>query len=144
MIWGRDGDIITVSYADANPSGIVAKSAMVDLAAPAVTLVSPSDGFFTNTGAATLSAEVVDAEAGVLETDINIVIDTASVGVIGLGTQQKSPIVDGYRVTMIPTGTIGEGQKKWFVGVQDKVGNVPDRDILDSNKPADCGTGDGR
>ena len=89
MIWGRDGDIITVTYADANPSGIVAKSAMVDLAAPAVTLVSPSDGFFTNTGTATLSAEVVDAEAGVLETDINIVIDTESVGVIGLGTRAK-------------------------------------------------------
>ena len=138
MIWGRDGDVITVTYADANPSGIVAKSAMVDLAAPAVTLVSPSDGFFTNTGAASLSAEVVDAEAGVLETDINIVIDTASVGVIGLGTVQKSPIVDGYRVTMIPTGTIGEGQKKWFVGVQDKVGNVPALDILDTGKGCDA------
>ena len=141
IIWGRDGDIITVSYADANPSGIVAKSAMVDLAAPTVTLVSPSDGFFTNTGTATLSAEVVDAEAGVLETDINIVIDTASVGVIGLGSPQKSPIVDGYRVTMIPTGTIGEGQKRWFVAVKDKVGNVPDRNIVDSNKPAGCGDG---
>ena len=89
IIWGRDGDIITVTYADANPSSIVAKSAMVDLAAPTVTLVSPSDGFFTNTGTATLSAEVVDAEAGVLETDINIVIDTASVGVIGLGTSKS-------------------------------------------------------
>ena len=66
MIWGRDGDIITVTYADANPSVIVPKSAMVDLAAPAVTLVSPSDSFFTNTGTATLSAEVVDAEAACL------------------------------------------------------------------------------
>jgi hypothetical protein len=138
MIWGRDGDIITVTYADANPSTIVAKAAMVDLAAPTVTLVSPSDGFFTNTGTATLSAEVVDAEAGVLETDIRIVIDTESEGVIGLGTVQKSPIVDGYRVTMIPTGTIGEGPKKWFVGVEDKVGNVPAMDILDTGKGCDA------
>ena len=99
-----------------------------------MTLVSPSDGFFTNTGTATLSAEVVDAEAGVLETDIRIVIDTESEGVIGLGTVQKSPIVDGYRVTMIPTGTIGEGPKKWFVGVEDKVGNVPAMDIPDTGK----------
>ena len=73
-----------------------------------------------------------------LETDINIVIDTESEGVIGLGSVQKSPIVDGYRVTMIPTGTIGEGQKKWFVGVQDKVGNVPALDILDTGTGCDA------
>ena len=41
----------------------------------------------------------------------------------------ESPIVDGYRVTAASQGTIAEGKKEWFVGVVDKVGNVPASDI---------------
>ena len=137
IIPARDGDVIKVTYSDVNPSTTVSKTATVDLAAPVVTLVSPSNGFFTSTRTVTMSAEVVDGGAGVSETDINLVIVDVSTSGINLGSQVKTPIEDGYRVTMVPEGTITEGTKRWFVGVEDKVGNIPAEDILDMGKGCD-------
>ena len=137
IIPARDGDVIKVTYSDVNPSTTVSKTATVDLAAPVVTLVSPSDGFFTSTRTVTMSVEVVDDGAGVNETDINLAIVDVSTSGINLGSQVKTPIADGYRVTMVPEGTITEGTKRWFVGVEDKVGNIPAEDILDMGKGCD-------
>ena len=146
IIPARDGDVIKVTYSDVIPSTTVSKTATVDLAAPVVTLVSPSDGFFTSTRTVSLNAEVVDDGAGVHETDINIVIVDVSTSGINLGAQPKQPIEAGYRVSMVPEGTITEGTKRWFVGVMDKVGNIPAEDILDLGEGCDingenCGTG---
>ena len=123
------GDTMSVTYVDENPSKTLAKTAEVDLEAPEVALIGPVDGIYTNESLTTLSAEVVDTGAGVEQGNINI--NSTSSGV-SLGDPLRVPIVDGYRVTRVPRSAISEGGKEWFVTVVDKVGNVPNVDILDT------------
>ena len=125
LIPGRDGDTINVTYADVNPAVTVPRSAKVDMAAPVVTLVSPSDRLYTSDRTATLSAEVTDSGAGVNQSEITVWTSTG----IALGSTVAAPIVDGYKVTNIPSGEISEGTKEWGLRVRDKVGNTPVRDI---------------
>ena len=99
LIPGADGDVINVVYADLNPATNVSKSATVDMAAPMVSLVSPSDNFYTNTGAVTLSAEVTDSGAGVAESGIDLKIHNR-----GHTGDVKVPITGGYKVTLVPAG----------------------------------------
>ena len=127
IVQARHNDVITVTYQDASPAASVSKSARVDMEAPVVTLVSPVDGFFTNIAAVTMSAEVTDAGAGVDPADIELKINLGTTG-LSRGAAVESPIVNGYRVTATSQGTISEGQKKWFVGVMDKVGNMPNHE----------------
>ena len=124
IVQARHNDVITVTYQDADPAASVSRSARVDMEAPVVTLVSPVDGFFTNIAAVTMSAEVTDDGAGVDPADIELKINLGTTG-LSRGAAVESPIVNGYRVTATSQGTISEGQKKWFVGVMDKVGNIP-------------------
>ena len=104
------GDTLTVNYADTNPRTTFSKQASIDLEAPEVTLVGPAHKLFTSDNLLTLSAEVVDAGAGVSPEDINIV---ASSGITLGTTPQRAPIVDGYRVSNVVTSSISEGAKQW-------------------------------
>ena len=131
IIPARHDDIINVTYQDANPATSVSKSARVDLEAPVVTLVGPVDGFFTSIATVTMSAEVTDTGAGVDQSGIELKISAGTTG-LSRGAAVESPIVDGYRVTAASQGTIAEGKKEWFVGVVDKVGNVPASDIAET------------
>ena len=115
-----NGDTLTVGYVDESPSSTLVQTAEVDLEAPVVTLVEPGDGVYTDETLVTLSAEVVDSGAGVVQGDIRMVASGVS-----LGSPQRVPIVDGYRITSVPRSAIAEGAKTWFVTVVDKVGNVP-------------------
>ena len=124
VVTARHGDVINVVYQDASPATSVSDSAMVDLEAPVVKLVSPSDNFFTNIATVTMSAEVTDADAGVDPTNIELTINSGTTG-LARAAAVESPIENGYRVTAASQGTISEGKKEWFVGVKDKVGNVP-------------------
>lgn len=130
VIQARHGDVINVVYADANPSVRVSKTATVDLEAPVVTLIGPADNFFTNTSTVSFSVDVVDTGAGVpdsSDTNRRPKIEVYAGTGIALGTQIRTPIVDGYRLTVNPDGGISEGTKRWFVSVRDKVGNEPVR-----------------
>ena len=138
IVQARHGDVITVTYQDANPASSVSQAARVDLEAPVVTLVSPADGFFTNIASVSMSAEVTDTGAGVDQNSIELKINLGTTG-LSRGAAVETPIEGGYRVTAGSEGSISEGEKKWFVGVMDKVGNVPVRDVLDDNKPEGCG-----
>ena len=129
IIPARHDDIINVTYQDASPATSVSKSARVDLEAPVVTLVGPVDGFFTSIATVTMSAEVTDTGAGVDQSGIELKTNAGTTG-LSRGAAVESPIVDGYRVTAASQGTIAEGKKEWFVGVKDKVGNVPASDIV--------------
>ncbi len=124
VVTARHGDVINVVYQDASPATSVSDSARVDLEAPVVKLVGPSDNFFTNIATVTMSAEVTDADAGVDPTNIELTINSGTTG-LARAAAVESPIENGYRVTAASQGTISEGKKEWFVGVKDKVGNVP-------------------
>ena len=126
------GDTITVTYPDKNArgdsEGNVVKTAEVDMEAPVVTLVRPTDKLFTKEEAITLQADVVDTGAGVERDDI-VMIATTGVSLPGSEDQLKSPIVSGFSVTGVPTAGVAEGKHTWAVLVMDKVGNTPDVDI---------------
>ena len=59
-----DKDTLTVLYADASPAATITKSAEIDLAAPEVTLITPTHKIYTAESLLTMSAEVVDTGFG--------------------------------------------------------------------------------
>ena len=65
LISASHGDALTVTYADANPAANVVKTATIDLEAPEVTLIQPTNKLFTRANVVTLQASVVDGDAGV-------------------------------------------------------------------------------
>ena len=115
VVTARHGDVINVVYQDASPATSVSDSARVDLEAPVVKLVGPSDNFFTNIATVTMSAEVTDADAGVDPTNIELTINSGTTG-LARAAAVESPIENGYRVTAASQGTISEGKKEWFCG----------------------------
>ena len=54
-----------MTYADANPAANVSKTATIDLEAPVVTLIQPTNKLFTRANVVTLQASVVDDGSGV-------------------------------------------------------------------------------
>ena len=129
-----DGDSITATYIDASPSATLTKSSTADLAAPVVTLVSPTDKLYTSETLITLSADVVDSGAGVAQTAITMVPPAGNTFNTIL-----QPIQAGFRVSSSPTAAIGEGAKVWFVATKDKVGNLP---ALDTSTGTAANNGD--
>ena len=127
LIAGEHGDVLSVTYTDEDPSTTIGKSALVDMQAPTVTLISPTDKLYTDSGVATFEAEVTDDGAGVNASEIAIVS-----ALIPSGDGVAAPIEKGYRVTVASSGVIPEGKHEWFVGVKDKVGNVPPLDDPDT------------
>ena len=140
----RHGDVINVVYADTNPSTRVSKTATVDLEAPVVTLVRPTDKLFTNSSATSFIVDVVDTDSGVPAVgDVGMVppeIKAQQGGSLALQSDNliRTPIVDGYRLTVSPAGSIPESKHQWFVAVRDKVGNEPvmDDDSTNANEGA--------
>lgn len=120
-----DTDTITATYVDASPTATVTKTAAADLAAPIVTLDTPTDKLYTNDTLTGLIVNVVDTGAGVAQTDIAVVLPT---GVTG-GTTIKQPILNGFKVSYAPASAIAEGAKTWFIALKDKVGNIPAKDV---------------
>ena len=139
------GDTITVTYPDKNARGAsegsVVKTAEVDMEAPVVTLVRPTDKLFTKEEAITLQADVVDTDAGVEREDI-VMTATTGVSLPGSEDQLKSPIAGGFSVTGVPTTGVTEGKHTWAVLVKDKVGNTPDKWMIEGTELRTKGHGE--
>lgn len=120
LISATHNDTLTVSYADANPATTVVKDAKIDLEAPVVTLLQPTNKLFTRSNVVTLQATVVDGDAGVDSASIDIVGITFNRGTPGT----PAPIQNGYTVTNVPS-SLTEGRHTWAILVQDRVGNTP-------------------
>ncbi len=121
VISATHGDTLTVSYADASPAATLAATAKIDLEAPVVTLIQPSHKLFTRNNVVTLQATVVDGDAGV-DSDAESISIAANFSQGTRGT--PAPIQDGYTVTNVP-GALPQGEHKWAILVQDRVGNTP-------------------
>ena len=104
------GDTLTIAYTDSSPAGNIVKTAEVDLEAPAVTLIGPVDGLYSNSTVHQLIVDVVDNGAGVEKEMIDLFATGMTLG----GDTAKAPIVDGFRITNVPS-SISEGTKEWFV-----------------------------
>ena len=136
-----DKDTLTVVYADDSPSATLTKSAEIDLAAPVVTLISPTQKLYTLESLLTLSAEVVDDGSGVIQGNIGLVKVNNTTGLnLNQPNTLRSPITDGYRVSNVPTSAISEGKKEWAIQVVDNVGNEPLKQIKTDATFEDDGT----
>lgn len=131
VISATHGDTLTVTYADANPAANVVKEAKIDLEAPVVTLIQPTNKLFTRSNVVTLQATVVDGDSGVDSGSINIASDFPR-GTLGT----PAPIQNGYTVTNVPNA-LPEGNHTWAILVEDRVGNTPAVD--DPNKKGNQG-----
>ena len=128
-------------YADETPSATITKSAEIDLAAPVVTLITPTQKLYTLESLLTLSAEVVDDGSGVKQSNIGLVPVNDTTGLnLPQANTLRSPIADGYRVSNVPSSAISEGKKQWAIQVMDNVGNRPLKQLRTKDTVADDGT----
>ena len=136
-----DKDTLTVVYADESPSATLTKSAEIDLAAPVVTLISPTQKLYTSESLLTLSAEVVDEGSGVKQSNIGLFYMNNTTGLnLNQANTLRSPIRNGYRVSNVPTSAISEGKKEWAIQVVDNVGNKPLKKLETQAVTAEDGT----
>jgi len=132
QLYVTNGDLITISYADASPAATITDTARVDLTAPVITLLSPTDKSDSNVGTPTYSVQVTDAvvadsaSAGILDTAIQFKLKDEGGGAGGADvTETRSPVTRGFQVSLLEAAARGEGILSWWVVVADKVGNVP-------------------
>ena len=132
QLYVANGDLITTSYADASPAATITDTGRVDLTAPVITLLSPTDKSNSNVGTPTYSVQVTDdvvadaASAGIIDTAIQFKLKDEGGGAGGADvTETRSPITRGFQVSLLESAARGEGELSWWVNVADKVGNTP-------------------
>ncbi len=128
------GNQVTVRYNDQGST--ISKSAIVDLEGPVVTLVSPTTKY-VNQGAVTLSATMVDVDAGITEAAAKLAIPTDSTFNAANRVPELSGLkVVGYTVSQSTASgkDLPEGEHTWYADVTDKVGNPPDSAVLGSKE----------
>jgi hypothetical protein len=114
------GETLTLTYGDVSPAATITSTAIIDLTAPTVTLVTPTQSLNTNIATQQMLAKVADAGAGLSGGDIILVPPAGAAG-----TPVNSLTTTGYDVSFSPTSALLEGAKTWYIQIQDKVGNAP-------------------
>ena len=121
-----DGDTITISYDDQS-NAVDTDTASIDLGAPDITGVGPSDDEFTNDETPALTATVVDLDAGL---DVSTILADGRIVILVNGKDVTvdvsiDAIADGFDMDYIAsTGEVGEGANTWSIEVTDVLGNV--------------------
>ena len=96
-VWVQDGDVLTVSYLDADGTTLDTDTVTVDGVTPTIGNVSPPDGTVTNTASPTITFDVTDQGSGIAATPgtvIGLEINGNAVDATKIAYQ---PIVDGFR-----------------------------------------------
>lgn len=117
-----NGENLTLTYVDASPAATITNTvpAVIDLTAPTVTLVSPTQSLYTSIATQQMLAKVADAGSGLDSTSITLVPPTP-----GICTPVNSLTTTGYDVSCSPTSALTEGAKTWYIQIKDRVGNEP-------------------
>ena len=126
-----DGDALTATYSDADPSNDRVGTSTADLTPPTITLIGPADGL--NVNPATLDPpDVITFDVQVTDTGAPInVQDDAGTTDLTIGndttiTENKTDVVNGIRLTLAQGGAaaaLGQGITLWNVVAIDAVGN---------------------
>ena len=124
MIGAASGDQITFTYDDAGTSRV--GSVTVETTAPAVKVLSPIDNDATQAIATTdIDLEVTDADAGVDELTIDIIVTSTTSGVDTALQGTATAITAGFTAKHRVTGVVaGETTLTYVVTATDKAGNV--------------------
>ena len=75
VLQAANGDVITVSYADASEDLTRTDTLRVELGAPEVSNLGPADGTHTNDASVTLTGDLVDAQSGVKASTVRFYLD---------------------------------------------------------------------
>ncbi|MBI4282007.1 MAG: hypothetical protein HY672_00770 [Chloroflexi bacterium] len=116
-----NGENLTVTYQDASPAATITNTtlAVIDLAAPTVTLVSPTQSLYTNIATQQMLARAADAGVGLNSADITFVAPA------GCTPATPSLTTTGYDLSCSPGSALAEGLKEWYIQLKDRVGNEP-------------------
>ena len=127
-----DGETLTASYKDADPASTKTDAALLDLTAPRITSIRPATAL-TNSLAHVFEVEVEDAPGGVASAagmaiaDIDILVtqfeNDGSVVNAVVPIQQAAP-TNTFRLNHAQVFFL-EGKVRFWVTVQDRVGNIP-------------------
>ena len=131
-----DGDVLTVTYVDTSPAGTRTAVADIDLKAPTLVLVGPTQKSYMNSLSQTLVMEVEDEasvggkRSGMATADLEeLWVTTAVGGPTGKPANAVVPLFLGgekFRVSLSKQfGNSDEGEVSWYITTQDKVGNIP-------------------
>ncbi len=131
-----DGDVLTVTYVDTSPAGTRTAVADIDLKAPTLVLVGPTQKSYMNSLSQTLVMEVEDEasvggkRSGMATADLEeLWVTTAVGGPTGKPANAVVPLFLGgekFRVSLSKQfGNSDEGEVSWFIATRDKVGNMP-------------------
>ena len=127
-----DGETLTATYKDADPASTKTDVAVIDLTAPRITRIRPAVAF-TNSLAHVFEVEVEDAPGGVASAagmaiaDIDILVtqfenDSSVVNAV-VPIQQAAP-TNTFRLNHAQVFFL-VGKVRFWVTVQDRVGNIP-------------------
>jgi hypothetical protein len=94
-VWVQDGDTVTVNYVDSNGATVNSDTIVVDGVKPTIANISPEDGKITNVVNPTLTFDVVDTGAGILNTAPDVQVEINGVAVSNPSFQF---ITDGVRL----------------------------------------------
>jgi len=132
-VQGVAGQIMTIKYTDANPSGSRSITLTIEDTEPVGALVSPADESSTTSLIPKLLVDFTDLDSKVDEGTAVIVIVTASKtgdvdDTVTLDAVDTSSITNGYRLEQqIASGTVTDATTvviKWHGKATDKAGNV--------------------
>ncbi len=126
-----DGDIVTIEYADANPSKLISEAVVVDATKPSVSITSPTH--LSSSSNTTVWARVVvtDAASGVDLSDIKFHVDvdrdeifdepgeTVSASVI-----ESTAINQGWNAVALLPAIPENGLLNWYVTATDRSSNI--------------------
>ncbi len=128
-----DGEVLTVSYLDANPIATRSATADIDLKAPTITAVQPAHDTFSNTQAQTFVVRVTDEpSAGGKQAGLDQSAVEDQLFINGAQQNTTAPLLIGtdsfqlsYPISLGVTGVV-----QWWMQTQDKVGNAPASTVL--------------
>jgi len=137
------GDTVTTTYTDT--ATVSTDTAKIDATAPAIASLGPADKAATNDATPLLTAEVTDADQGVLLAAITVSLN--GVDKTSAAGFDSDPLTDGFRVKFT-SATLAEGSHTWILVATDKVGNKVTKTqtfTIDTTKPTisavETGTG---
>jgi hypothetical protein len=126
-----DGDVVTIEYADANPSKLISEAVVVDATKPAVSITSPTHKSSSSSTSVWARVVVTDAASGVDLSDIKFHVDVDRDEVfdepgeiVSASVVESTAINQGWNAAAQLPAVSTDGLLNWYVTATDRSSNV--------------------
>lgn len=126
-----DGDVVTIEYADANPSKLISEAVVVDATKPSVSITSPIHKSSSSNTTVWARAVVTDAASGVDLSQIKFHVDIDRDEVfdepgetVSASVADSVPINQGWNAAVLLPAIPTNGLVNWYVTATDRSSNV--------------------